>query len=240
MAAKNNNEPVCQIVRFTTYDYLASTGKDFSGIRYRQLKESLERLKGTVIQTNIKTNRHRITKEFGLIESWSVVKETEQGRAIAIEIKMSDWFYNSIIGNEMLTISPDYFGLQKPTDRRIYELARKHCGNQMTWRIKLENLKQKIGSTSSIRKIRFNLNQLIKTNHLPEYNITIEKDIVIFSRKDQPKETTPSNRLKQDAKQKKSTKPKLTVEQFVQENPVLTRGKTMQEVLTMMAEKNKA
>jgi len=140
MTAKNNNESVCQTIRFTTYDYLASTGKDFSGIRYRQLKEALERLKGTVIQTNIKTNRHTVTSEFGLIESWGVINENEKDRAIAIEIKISDWFYNSILGNEMLTISTDYFKLKKPTDRRIYELARKHCGN---W-INIINKKTKV------------------------------------------------------------------------------------------------
>jgi len=188
MTAKNNDEPVCQTVRFTSYDYLVSTGKDFSGVRYRQIKEALERLKGTVIQTNIKTNRRVVTTEFSLIDSWGAVKEDEQGRAIAIEIKISDWFYNSIIGNEMLTISPEYFKLKKPTDRRIYELARKHCGNQTVWKIKLENLKEKIGSTSSIRKLRFNLNQLTKANTLPEYNISIEDDIVMFTRKEPRKE----------------------------------------------------
>jgi len=188
MTAKNNDEPVCQTVRFTSYDYLVSTGKDFSGVRYRQIKEALERLKGTVIQTNIKTNRRVVTTEFSLIDSWGTVKEDEQGRAIAIEIKISDWFYNSIIGNEMLTILPEYFKLKKPTDRRIYELARKHCGNQTVWKIKLENLKEKIGSTSSLRKLRFNLNQLTKANTLPEYNISIDNDIVMFTRKAPPKE----------------------------------------------------
>lgn len=195
MSAKNNTEPVCQTVRFTSYDYLVSTGKDFSGVRYRQIKEALERLKGTVIQTNIKTNRRVVTTEFSLIDSWGAVKEDELGRAIAIEIKISDWFYNSIIGNEMLTISPEYFKLKKPTDRRIYELAKKHCGNQTVWKIKLDNLKEKIGSTSSIRKLRFNLNQLTKANTIPEYNISMKDDVVMFSRKEPPRENKTPNHL---------------------------------------------
>lgn len=188
MAAKNNTKPVCKTVRFSSYDYLVSTGKGFSGIRYRQIKEALERLKGTVIQTNIKTNNITITEEFSLIDSWRAITEDEQSKAIAMEVTISDWFYNSILGNEMLTISPDYFKLKKPTDRRIYELARKHCGNQVSWKIKLENLKEKIGSTSSIRRLRFNLNKLSETNHLPEYNIALKNDVVMFSRKNPPKE----------------------------------------------------
>jgi plasmid replication initiation protein len=155
----------------------------------------LERLKGTVIQTNIKTNRRVVTTEFSLIDSWGAVKEDELGRAIAIEIKISDWFYNSIIGNEMLTISPEYFKLKKPTDRRIYELARKHCGNQTVWKIKLDNLKEKIGSTSSIRKLRFNLNQLTKANTIPEYNISMKDDVVMFSRKEPPRENKTPDHL---------------------------------------------
>jgi len=206
MTAKNNDEPVCQTVRFTSYDYLVSTGKDFSGVRYRQIKEALERLKGTVIQTNIKTNRRVVTTEFSLIDSWGAVKEDEQGRAIAIEIKISDWFYNSIIGNEMLTISPEYFKLKKPTDRRIYELARKHCGNQTVWKIKLENLKEKIGSTSSIRKLRFNLNQLTKANTIPEYNISMEDDVVMFTRKEPPKENKPPDYLPKNVTKKEIEK----------------------------------
>jgi plasmid replication initiation protein len=97
----------------------------------------------------------------------------------------------------MLTISADYFNLQKPTDRRIYELARKHCGNQSIWRIKLENLKEKIGSTSSIRKFRFNIKKVTETNHLPEYNIAIEDDVVTFTRKALPKENNLPEQLPQ-------------------------------------------
>jgi plasmid replication initiation protein len=188
MAAKNNTKPVCKTVRFSGYDYLVSTGKGFSGVRYRQIKEALERLKGTVIQTNIKTNNITVTEEFSLIDSWRVITEDEQGKTIAMEVTISDWFYHSILGNEMLTISPDYFKLKKPTDRRIYELARKHCGNQVSWKIKLVNLKEKIGSTSSIRRLRFNLNKLSESNHLPEYHVSIENDVVMFSRKESPKE----------------------------------------------------
>jgi plasmid replication initiation protein len=59
---------------------------------------------------------------------------------IAVEIKLSEWLYNAILSNELLTISPDYFNLRKPMERRIYEIARKHCGDQDVFKIGLENL----------------------------------------------------------------------------------------------------
>jgi len=188
MSAKNCGERISKTVRFTSYDYLIATNKGTGGFQYNQMKEGLERLKGTVIQTNIKTNGVETTEEFGLIDKWKIVKEDGKGKAIAIELKLSDWFYNSIVGDSVLSIDRDYFRLRKPTERRLYEIARKHCGNQMTWKINIEKLKSKMGITSQLKTLRFNLRKIATTNHLPEYNIFIEDDMVLFSRKDAPKE----------------------------------------------------
>jgi len=189
MNAKNNGKPIAQVVRFIAYDYLIATNKQTSGIQYQQLKDGLSRLKGTVIKTNIKTNGKEATREFSLIDEWGVVKEDNNQRMVAVEVKLSDWFYNSILGNAVLSIDKDYFRLRKPTERRLYELARKHCGNQLAWKIKLENLKIKLGITSPTRTLRFNIKKIAETNHLPEYNISIDDDdVVMFSRKEQPKE----------------------------------------------------
>lgn len=186
MNAKNNGESISQTVRFISYDYLVSTNKDTGGFQYRQMRESLARLNGTLIETNIKTNGKETTEEFGLINSWKVVKEDGKGKAVAIEVELSKWFYNSILGDEILSMDKGYFRLRKPTERRLYELARKHCGNQITWKIKLDNLKLKLGTVTSIRRLRFNLKALAESNHLPEYNISINGDVVIIGRKEDP------------------------------------------------------
>jgi len=188
MSAKNCGEKISKIVRFTSYDYLVATNKGTGGFQYNQMKEGLERLKGTAIQTNIKINGVETIEEFGLIDRWKIVKEDGKGKAIAIELKLSDWFYNSIVGDSVLSIDRDYFRLRKPTERRLYELARKHCGNQVIWKIKLENLKIKLGITSPIRTLRFNIKKMVETNHLPDYNILLENDVVMFTRKGPPKE----------------------------------------------------
>lgn len=188
MNAKNNGEKIAQRIRFTAYDYIVSTNKSINGKTYIQLKEGLERLSGTRIETDIKTNGQEILSEFGLIDSWHVVKESKDGKMIAIEVKLSDWFYNSILSNAVLTIDKNYFSIRKPTERRLYELARKHCGNQVAWKIKLENLKTKLGITSPTRTLRFNIKKIVDLNNLPEYNISMEDDVVMFSRKAQAKE----------------------------------------------------
>lgn len=194
MNAKNNGEKIAQRIRFTAYDYMVSTNRKSDGKTYIQLKDGLDRLSGTRIETNIKTGDKETIEEFGLIDSWKIIKESKDGKMVAVEVKLSDWFYNSILSNAVLTIDKDYFNLRKPTERRLYELARKHCGNQIAWKIKLDNLKTKLGVISELRTLRFNIKKIIELNNLPEYNINMEGDVVMFSRKKQPK--LPNNPMK--------------------------------------------
>lgn len=179
-AAINEGQEPSQYVRFTAYDLLVSTNRTTSGIGYERLSAAFDRLRGTTIITNIKTGNIQIEKGFGLIDSWEIVKETPNGRMIAVEVKLSDWLYNAILSNELLTINRDYFRLRRPLERRLYELARKHCGNQKEWKIGLEKLHKKIGSNSPIRRLRLNIRQVIESNHLPDYSVKIEDDLVIF------------------------------------------------------------
>ncbi len=81
MNAKNSGKNISQTIRFTTYDYLIATNKGIGGFQYNQLQEGLERLNGTLIQTNIKTNGVEIIEEFGLIDKWKIVKEDATGKA---------------------------------------------------------------------------------------------------------------------------------------------------------------
>ena len=82
MNAKNNGKHISNRLRFVAYDYLVSTNKTTTGKAYTQLKEGLERLSGTRIETNITTNNKKIISEFGLIDSWSIVSESDDGRMV--------------------------------------------------------------------------------------------------------------------------------------------------------------
>ena len=168
-------------IRFTAYDLLVSTNRLTNGRSYERLKTALTRLRGTTITTNVKTGGKEITKVFGLIDSAGVVKEDESGRVIAAEIVLSDWFYNAIVSNELLTINREYFRLRKPMERRLYEIGRKHCGNQKAWKIGLKTLHKKIGTTAPLYKFRDAIRKTIKTNHLPDYSVSMADDVVTFT-----------------------------------------------------------
>jgi len=169
-------------LRISSHDLLVATNRPTSGEGYRLLKQALDRLKGISIKTNIKTNKREITSAFGLIERYEIIESSRiKDRMIRLEITLSDWFYNSILGKEVLTINRDYFRLGKALERRLYEIARKHCGHADSWKISLTKLKEKTGSTSPIKKFRFFIRQIEKLNHLPDYKIRLtEDDTVVF------------------------------------------------------------
>ena len=181
-AAMNQGETPSRTVRFTAYDFFTSIGRDTGGDSYERFKEALDRLRGVSIHTNIKTGRVRIEKGFGLIDSWEAVKKDGNGRVIAVEIELSKWLYSAILANELLAINPDYFKLRKPMERRLYEIARKHCGSQNSFKIGLEKLQLKVGSSSALWEFRRSIKEIVTENHLPDYEIALsEEDNVTFT-----------------------------------------------------------
>lgn len=168
-------------LRFAAFDLLVSTNRLTNGRSYERFKAALERLSGTRIQTNIKTGGLIIEEGFGLIDAWRAVKEDKDGRVIAVEIELSKWFYNAVISNEVLTISREYFQIRKPIERRIYELARKHCGDDHDFKICLDKLHRKVGTTAPIRKLRAQIRAIEEINQLPDYSVSMDADMVIFT-----------------------------------------------------------
>lgn len=137
-AMNRGRDDIGRTVRFTAYDFLVNTNRDTSGRAYERLAEALNRLAGTRIETNIETDGVRERAGFGLIDSWRVIeRDRRDDRMVAVEVELPRWLYRSIEARHILTLSRDYFRLRRPLDRRLYELARKHCGAQATWRISL-------------------------------------------------------------------------------------------------------
>jgi plasmid replication initiation protein len=161
-----------------------------NGQSYDALKAAFERLAGTRISTNIVTGGREEFETFGIIERAKIVRETRDGRMQEIEVKLSDWVFGAIKSNEVLTLNRNYFRLRKPIERRLYELARKHCGRQPQWRISLDLLRKKCGSGSTLKEFKRLVGKVIQdditSDHMPDYSIRLEergvgeKDIVVF------------------------------------------------------------
>jgi hypothetical protein len=187
MGKLNRGEPVGPRVRITSYDLLVFTNRGTSGKDYDALCEAIDRLAGTRITTNIQTGDEEQRDSFGLIDAASIRrKHGLDGRLQWVEIKLSDWVFNAIKGQEVLTLHPDYFRLGKPLERRVYELARKHCGRQSTWTISVGTLLKKSGSQSVITRFRQMVKHIAQHDHLPDYRVTFdeESDNVTFFNRD--------------------------------------------------------
>jgi len=167
-------EDTSRTVHFTAHNFLVTTNRGTSGRSYERLGNALSRLRSTTIETNITTDGMRERRGFGLVDAWRVVEHGPEDRMVAIEVTLPDWLYRSVQAMEVLTISPDYFRIRKPLDRRIYELARKHCGKQRHWKVSLTVLLQKSGSTTTLREFRKAVRSLVASNELPDYRLAFD------------------------------------------------------------------
>lgn len=184
MAALNEGRPVSRTIRLKAYDLLKATNRMTDGRGYEGLRAALVRLQGTQIETNIVTGGKEQLDIFSIIDRARIVRKTRDGRMQEIEIELSDWVFSAIQAQEVLTLHRNYFRLRKPLERRLYELARKHCGRQAEWRVSLSVLQRKCGSASTPREFRRLVANIVrqdeKHNHIPDYAIRLDGNHVVF------------------------------------------------------------
>ena len=188
--ALNRNQPISRNVQIRAYDLLVATNRHTGGKNYDRLAEAFRRLKGTVIETDITTNGIRQRRGFGLIESWEIIeKNPGTGRMVAIKLALSEWLYNAVAAREVLTLNRDYFRLDGGLERRLYELARKHCGQQTKWTVGMELLHQKSGSTDLLKRFRAAVKRIVSADNIPDYRLKYEPPtdhVAFFSRNANP------------------------------------------------------
>lgn len=161
-------------VRFIVYDFLLATKRDTSGRAYELFELMVDRLSGTRLKTNIEMGNLDRRSSFGLIEQADYIISTDSKgnkRMKSVEVTISEWLYRALEMKNILTINDEYFSLRKPLERRLYEVARKHVGNQSDWIISEKLLFEKSGSNSNIREFRRMLKAIILDNCIPDYSL---------------------------------------------------------------------
>jgi plasmid replication initiation protein len=182
----NQGRAPSRTVRLKAYDLLVTTNRNTGGRDYDLLAAAFSRLKGTVINTDIETNGTRQRSGFGLIDNWQIIERSHSiGRMVAVEITLNEWLYNAVLAREVLTLDRAYFRLNGGLERRLYELARKHCGVQSKWAVSLDLLRRKTGSQAVLWKFREMLKKVAAADQLPGYHIRydLESDTASFHTK---------------------------------------------------------
>lgn len=186
MQAKFDGQEINNAVEVSVSEFLKVTNRGDGGNQFVMFKEALDRLQGTTIKTEIETGGVSSASGFGLLDGWEVVQENNKKIPLKVVIQLPGWLYRSIQSNEVLSISNQYFRLKKPIDRRIYEIARKHCGNQNSWKVSLEKLHEKTGASMTLRKFRMATNSLSEAKALPDFQLEYDRasDMVTFINQD--------------------------------------------------------
>lgn len=169
--AKNRGMPIKRRVSTNAHDILYSCDRGTGGASYHRLLASLKRLWLTGYRTTIQTNGVAEQRWFSLISDVKVVTQADvRLENTCIEFDVCDWLFRAVEASEVLAISPEYFELTGGLERRLYELARKHCGHQLSWPVGLKTLHKKCGSQSSLKLFRSRIKSFVE-NSLPDYRL---------------------------------------------------------------------
>jgi len=176
-------------IEITAHEVMVATNWNIGSKDYKRFEDSLLRLRQTTIITNIETGNVEHIGGFGIIDAFEVERVDEKGkrgsfgRMSKVRIKLSDWTMNAVKAGEVLSISPLYFRLRRPLERRIYELARKHVGNQnIVWECGLEKFQKKVGSSAPKKKFRFFMKEIIADGNIPDYEFELAGDKVLIKK----------------------------------------------------------
>lgn len=186
---QNKGLAITPWVEVTAHEVMVATNWNIGAHDYKRFEDSLIRLRGTTIVTNIATGEHEQVRGFGIIDEFEVERIGENGKKSAfgrmskVRVKLSDWTFNAIRAREVLTINPLYFRLRRPLERRMYELARKHVGEKAEpWSISAAKFQKKVGSNAPGKKFRYFMRQIIRDGNIPDYMFQLEDDMIIIQR----------------------------------------------------------
>jgi plasmid replication initiation protein len=162
--ARNKKEAISKTIVVQAHDFLMGTNRSTGGRSYTSLREMLVRLRGATFETNLRVGDIDATRGTSFISDYEIMRESKTGRVLQFSITLNDWFYEAVRQMDVLTIARDYFRITSGLERRLYQLARKHVGNQKSFRIGMETLYRKSGSSGTLRQFRSRIRALIGTN----------------------------------------------------------------------------
>lgn len=198
-AASHLNEAIEQNLvpsrrlQFVPHDCLKQLGKGTGGKDYRELAQTIRRLRLTTIITNIRAEDDSgEERPFSWITDYNIPKRHSGGTLTPEdhegapdpsrpwEIELPPWLYNSIIRRrEILAVHPAYFQLTGGLERWLYRLARKSVPDQrevpaFQWR--MDTLHKRSGTTRPLRNFASDIRRMAERQPLPEYGLSVSRN----------------------------------------------------------------
>jgi hypothetical protein len=137
-------------VEFSLYELMQLLHRSHGGRDYRQIKESLERLSGTIIQS--KNAFYRAKTKSYLDDTFHLLdrvqhSETTDGsrRSERTRVKLSEYFVESYKANYLKGLDVDfYWSLNSSVAKRLYRFVDKKRHQQRRWEVDLFSLRDRI------------------------------------------------------------------------------------------------
>jgi Replication initiator protein A/DnaA N-terminal domain len=138
-------------ISFSLYELVQLLNRTHGGRDYRQIKESLDRLSGTIIQSKNAFYRKRtksyLDDTFHLLDRVQHSESTDGSgrRADKTWVKLSDYFVESYKANYLKGLDADfYWSLSSSVAKRLYRFVDKKRNNQRRWEVDLFSLRDRI------------------------------------------------------------------------------------------------
>jgi len=166
-------------LKFQPHDLLKAIARSTGGRDYAQLRDSLERLKTTVVTTNIRAKRSQKTTMFSWIDQWDDLIDAQTRESRGLTLTVSDWFYRGVTEDGgVLSIDPAYFSITGGRERWLYRVVRKHAGGNGAdgFAISMPTLFEKSGAEGTYRRFKFEMLRIIQRNDLPGYSLSVRSE----------------------------------------------------------------
>jgi hypothetical protein len=172
----NAKGAIPDVIELHTRQYLIGTERKDGGTQYKQFEQTLNRIyyMTVVVETDRDDGTREISKELAYFKKTEVVTRTSTGEVMSVRLHISDWLKQQLSNKNVLTMNRDYFFLTGPLERRIYEIARKHCGRQGIWRVSLPVLHNLTGSATTLKDFKQKVKKLAETDVVPDYRLAFD------------------------------------------------------------------
>ena len=157
-------------IHFTPYQFFAWMNREPTGNQYKRIRETLNRLKNTTIETTIRSEKGKrtrsLTRQFSWISEWEITEDN--GEIRGIEVVLAEWLFESVQDFHVLTLDKRYFDIRGSVERWLYLYARKATGGPNgVWKETFKSLYKKSASQQAYKHYASSLRKLVKKNDLP-------------------------------------------------------------------------
>jgi plasmid replication initiation protein len=172
--ALNRGEDLSARIFFTAHEFFIFTNRrHIGGTRYINIWESLKRLNGTIVHTNIDlANGGTLDHRFNWLTDITRHR-SQSGKALGFSVKLADIIFKAInrADPSVLSLDKRYFDFRSGNDKFLYLYARRSAGKEKEWAATEYTIHQRSGTSVILSQYRRLLDRVINQGELADYRV---------------------------------------------------------------------